>query len=195
MDGLDSIRLAPNHLKDLQIRFQDTLILKEHIHLATDTFQKYAQAGTKLCETLGNLAQSFQQFKEFQNDQSFQRVSAVLFRLQDSFSTHYQSIQTTVIQPLLSFLAGDIKDAETCSKKSLRDYNQYISVLDQFVQPKRKPQDGDQIGKLQKVYWDAVRSDFEFQRALEHVEVKRLPVVALHFVNFKSRIRSIPPSS
>jgi hypothetical protein len=196
IDGIESIKLAPSHFKELKTKFHDAMLLKEHILLTTETFQKYAKAGTKLCEAMGNLAVSFQQFTEFESDRSFRRVSSVLLNLQDSFSAHYASIQEAIVKPMLDFLAGNLKHVETCSKKAARDYDQYTAVLDQFVQPnavsKRQGRESaDLLGRLQRAYWVAVRSDFEFQRALDLVDAKRLPEVALHFVTFLN-MASVP---
>jgi hypothetical protein len=183
LDGIDSIRLAPMHQKDLHTKFDDTMLLKEHIRATTDTFLKYARAGSKLCDAMGALANSFTKFKEFQSDGSFRRISALLVTLQDAFSAHYASIRDTIVQPLLDFIATDIKQVESCSRKAAQCYHQHTVVLDQFVQPntaKKKSHDSmDLIGKVQKSYWDAVRSDFEFQRSLELVDAKRLTEIAV----------------
>jgi hypothetical protein len=127
------------------------------------------------------LASSFQLFTEFKSDASLQRVPRLLCDISECFDCHYKSIQESIIEPLLKFVA-DIKTAEHNSRIASHNYHQYTALLEQFVQDstsRRKSDQGDLLGRVQKAHWDAVRSDFEYARSLDLIHAKKLLEVAI----------------
>jgi hypothetical protein len=168
------------------MRFDEALVLKEHLKKIHETFHVYGQAGLQLCNAMSKLGAAFQQFPEFQSDITFQGVSKLLFELQSIFERHYSSIDV-IVKPLTDFIKIDIKQAEDAHKIAAECYSSYSKAVDQYVLPAQansKSRPSDLQNRLHTSYWSAARADLDFSRALSLLEGKRLIEMAVTFISF-----------
>lgn len=179
---MEFLNLSPRHIKNLTDHLDDVVILKQHILDTIDTFNKYAEAGQTLCSCMEKLSNSFQCYREFQNDPTLQTISSLLNSIKDTLFHHYSRIDLHIVQPLDKFVNTDIKQAEEYGKVREHSIENYNKCLENFVSFKKSKSSKDPTNlqaekmeiNLMMAHGDAVQSDFNLHRSLELVERKKL---------------------
>ena len=138
MDGKDYMNLSPLHKRNLRRRLQAAVDLRHHITKTMGLFRKYASMGQEMCKILGQLSGAFQDFKEFQTDPTFSRITETLVSVRESFTRHYDAVEETVVMPLDNFVQSMIIPAEKKGKEADKEYEEYTKLVDQYMSPQNK---------------------------------------------------------
>ena len=185
MDGRDFMNMSPLHKRNLRRKVQNIVDLRNHINKTIGMFQKYAAMGRDLCEILGMLSGAFRDFKEFEKDPTFNRITDIFLSLKECFARHYGAVKETVVDPLDNFVKSQIIPAEKKAKEADKEYEEYSKLVDQFMSPQNKKNPDPALPmQLQAAHWKAIDSDFKTSQMLEEVETKKLLEIACSFVTF-----------
>ena len=185
MDGKDYMNLSPLHKRNLRRRLQSAVDLRHHITKTMGLFRKYASMGQEMCKILGQLSGAFQDFKEFETDPTFSRITETLVSVRESFTRHYDAVEETVVTPLDNFVQSMIIPAEKKGKEADKEYEEYTKLVDQYMSPQNKKSPETALPmQLQAAHWKAIDSDFKTNRLLDEVEAKKLLEIAVTFVSF-----------
>lgn len=177
---LEYLNLPPLHINDISQKLKGVSLLKDHILSTVKTFQHYSEAVTQLCGCMKKLSASIGSYPEFQEDQTINSISALLLGFSEDFSFHSQQIGD-IIKKLKEFAQKEVTDAEDKGKKAKRDIDSYFKSTENYASlSKKKPQmtQEEANSKLKTQHWNAVLSDFQYQRALELVDRQKSVEIA-----------------
>ena len=175
-DNIDFLNLPPLHINSLNNRLSKILKLREHISDTAQTFEQYANVGKNLCNCMEKLSESFSCYQEFQSDSTLRNISNLLDYFRQTLFNHYDQIRNHIIAPLEKFMKTDIDNAEERAKKASHCIESYFKNVENYVSlKKRNPNELQEIeGRLMASHWQAVEADFQFHRAIDLVERKKL---------------------
>ena len=177
---LEILNLSPLHVNEVSQKLKGITALKEHILSTIKTFQHYADAVSQLCGCMKKLSASIGSYPEFKEDQTINSISALLSGFSEDFSLHSEQIQS-ITSKLKEFAQKEVVDTEEKGKKAKHDIDAFFKSTENYVTlSKKKPQmtQEEANNRLKSQHWNAVLSDFQYQRALELVDRQKSVEIA-----------------
>lgn len=186
---LEYLYLSPLHINDISQRLKGVTLLKDHILSTVKSFQQYSDAVTQLITCMKKISASIGSYPEFSEDRTINSISALLLNFSENFSLHSTHIQC-IITKLKEFAQKEVADAEDKGKKAKRDIEAYFKATENYASlSKKKPQmtQEEANSRLKSQHWNAVLSDFQYQRALELVDRQKSPEIAAQVCSFSKK--------
>lgn len=197
-ENIEFLRISPIYAAKLQKSTENVMKLREHIKQTKQVFEQYAQIGSNLCECMENLAYSFKELSDFENDTTMISIHDLLLKFKSTMKEHYNQVKQQIIKHLDDFMNKDIEEAVVRNSKASHEFDNLNKAMDNYVlqkSKKKKLQNDSQekIMKLIALYWDTGKSIFELNRQLELVERKKLIEItaSVCFHNWNKLIRIV----
>lgn len=169
-DEYDFITLSPFHINSQHKRLENILRLKQNINYTISAFSTYISAGSTLANSLENISKKFLECGSFSSDPTISNIASCISYFRSALSDHFSQVEKSIIEPLQNFVRGDIGNCERLYKEQLIKRNNYFSILERMLTPKKN--EVPSCAPIRAANTEAALSNFEFQRSLELVERK-----------------------